>query len=138
MKYKIIRLSAGEGKHTIYAVAIITEDGLIVSIIGGEKPHVGAVSISIPRRSLKDPSKLSASSSVFTLVGHKDDEIARPFSEKLSKELNQVVAVVAGVHVGDATDEDIKRLLSNSMQMAERLVKKLKLTTKTSLNDHRM
>lgn len=136
--YKILKISFGKGKHRIYSVAIITADGVIVDLAGGDKPHVGAVSINIPRRSLKDPSKFSASSSVFTLVGHKDDEIAKPISEKLSRELNQVVVVVAGLHVEHATNEDINRLLSNSMHIAEILVKKLKLIIKTSSNDHRI
>jgi F420-0:gamma-glutamyl ligase-like protein len=81
---------------------------------------------------LKDPSKISASSSVFTLVGHKDDEIARPISERLSKELNQVAVVAAGVHVDRATEEDIRRLVSNSMQLAEDLIKELKSTFERS------
>jgi len=136
MSIKILKFWVGKGKHRIHSVAIITADGIIVNLAGGERPHVGAVSISIPRRSLKDPSKLSASSSVFTLVGHKDDEIARPFSEKLSKELNQVVVVVAGIHVEQATNNDIKCLILNSMQIAENLVEKLKSIIKPSSNSH--
>jgi hypothetical protein len=129
---KVLRLSAGEGRHRVHSVAVITADGIVVALAGGDRPHVGAVGVSIPRRSLKDPSKISASSSVFTLVGHKDDEIARPISERLSKELNQVAVVAAGVHVDRATEEDIRRLVSNSMQLAEDLIKELKSTLERS------
>jgi hypothetical protein len=123
---RVLSFSIGEGRHKVDSVAIVTADGVVVTLVGGDRPHVGALSVSIPRPSLKDPSKLSATSSVFTLVGHKDDEIARPISEKLSRELNQVVVVIAGVHVEKATEEDIKCLVSNSMRMAEILAKELK------------
>jgi len=54
------RVSVGRGKHRINLSAMITKDGLIVSIVGGEKPHAGAVAIGIPRYSLNVPSKISA------------------------------------------------------------------------------
>jgi len=119
-------LSIGKGRYRVDLTAIITMDGLIISILGGEKPHVGAVAISIPRPSLKDPSKLSATTSVFTLLGHKDDEVARLASERLAKELNQTVVVVAGVHIEGAENEDIKKLIYNSKQAIEVFLEKIK------------
>lgn len=126
MSCRVVRASFGKGKYKIRSIATVTSQGITVCLVGGQKPHVGAVSIGIPRQSLRDPSKISVSSSVFTLTGHKDDEIARPVSEKISKELNQVVVVVAGIHVDKATEEDIKRLTSNSMHAVEILVRKLR------------
>ena len=90
------------------------------------KPHVGAVAIGIPRPSLKDSSKLSATTSVFTLVGHKDDEVARPVAERLAKELNQTVVVVTGVHIEGAKEDDIRKLTYNSMQAVEVFLEKIK------------
>jgi len=123
---KIIKSSFGAKRFNIKSIAIVTKEGLIVCVLGGEKPHVGAVAISIPRPSLKDPKKLSSSTSIFTLVGHKEDELVKPIAELLVKELNQTTVVVAGVHVENATEEDIKRLVNNSMKSIDRLIKKLK------------
>jgi hypothetical protein len=119
------RVSVGKGRFKIGVTALITMDGVIVTILGGEKPHVGAVAIGSPRPSLEDPSEFSATTSVFTLVGHKDDEVARPAAEKLAGKLNQTVVVVAGVHVRKANDEDIKKLTCNSKQAVEILLRKL-------------
>lgn len=120
------RVSVGRGKHRVVLTATITVDGLIISLLGGDRPHVGAIAVGIPRSSLKDPSQISATTSVFTLVGHKDDEVARPAAERLAKTLNQTVIVVAGIHVEQAEDEDIERITNNSKQAVEAFLRKMK------------
>lgn len=102
------------------------EEALIVSILGGEKPHVGAVAISIPRPSLKYPEKISSSTSIFTLIGHKEDELVKPVAELLVKELKRTTIVIAGIHVKNASEGDIKKLVDNSMKSIEKLIKKIK------------
>lgn len=109
----IVRVSVGVGKYRVDGVGIIAGgDGLVICILGGESPHVGAVALAIPRPSLKDPRKLGVTSSVLTLVGHKDDEIARPISENVAKELNQKTVVIAGVHINKASNQDINKLVA--------------------------
>lgn len=120
------RVSIGKGRYRIDLTAIITMDGLIISIVGGEKPHVGAIAVGIPRPSLRDPSKLSATTSVFIMVGHKDDEVAKPVAERLARELNQTVVVVAGMHIEEAEKEDIRKLTYNSMQAVKVFLRKMK------------
>jgi hypothetical protein len=123
------RVSVGRGKHQVVLTAIITVDGLIISLLGGDRPHVGAMAVGIPRLSLKDPSKTSATTSVFTLVGHKDDEVARPAAERIAKILNQTVIVVAGIHIDQAEDEDIERIANNSKKAVEVFLRKIKNST---------
>ncbi|MGD8524504.1 MAG: hypothetical protein PVF56_25390, partial [Desulfobacterales bacterium] len=50
---------------------------LLVAIWGGEKPHIGAVAMAQPRPSLKDPEVTSSTASVFSYVGHKEDDLAK-------------------------------------------------------------
>ncbi len=123
------RISVGRWKLRVVLTATFTADGLIISLLGGDRPHVGAIAIGIPRSSLKDPSKNSATTSVFTLVGHKDDEVARPAAEKIARMLNQTVVVVSGIHVDKAKDEDIQRISSNAEQAVELLLRKIKNKT---------
>lgn len=94
----------------------ITEQGAAVSLFGGI-PHVGTTALAIPRPSLKDPGRMSATASVLNVTGHKDDELARRLAESLAAGLNRVVAVTAGVHAGpegvyDLPPEDLKRIVS--------------------------
>jgi len=125
---EIFSFSSGEGRHKISLVAIRSGADLVVNIKGGDRPHVGAISVAIPRPSLENPRRTSASSSVITLTGHKDDEVARPLSEKIARELNRVVVVAAGIHVDDVKLSDIKTLLSNSNKCAEELISRLRRT----------
>ena len=121
-----IEVSSGEGKHRVTSIGILTKEGVVVCVFGGEKPHVGSLALGIPRPSLRSPTEVSATSSVINLVGHKDDEIARPVAEKFARELQQVTAVIAGVHIDNASEDDIARLLDNSNRASEMLLNKMK------------
>ena len=121
-----IEVFFGKGKYKVKGILVLTSNGFIVLVLGGEDPHIGAVAISVPRSSLKDKNKISSTTSVYTLVGHKDDEIAKPNAERLAREFNELVVVIAGIHVNDATEEEIKILINNSEKMIEKILKKLK------------
>ncbi|RJX22218.1 MAG: hypothetical protein C4570_01615 [Ammonifex sp.] len=116
---------SGKGRFKIEVRATLTDDGLIVQILGGERPHVGAVVLSLPRQSTSEPGKLRAVSTVIPLYGHRDDEIARPAAEYLATALGQTVVVVAGVHINAAEPEEIASLIKNVNHAVERLTKAL-------------
>jgi hypothetical protein len=80
---------------------------LCVVIAGGEVPHLGAVAVAQVRPSLQDGAKLSASTSVITLLGHKEDVIARKVAHVLAAKLNKNVAVCCGIHVDDITPDEL-------------------------------
>ncbi|MEM3654187.1 MAG: hypothetical protein QW723_05695, partial [Candidatus Bathyarchaeia archaeon] len=126
MSLRTFKSSFGLKKFNVKSIAVVMEEALIVSILGGEKPHVGAVAISIPRPSLKYPEKISSSTSIFTLIGHKEDELVKPVAELLVKELKRTTIVIAGIHVKNASEGDIKKLVDNSMKSIEKLIKKIK------------
>ena len=120
-----VKVSFGEGKFKVEGTAITTSNGVIVLILGGEEPHIGSVAIALPRPSLRNQTKISSTASVYTLLGHKDDEVAKPAAENLAKELEKVVVVIAGIHVEDATGEEIKILMNNSQKIIEKLLEKI-------------
>ncbi|MEW6183418.1 MAG: hypothetical protein AB1500_09640 [Bacillota bacterium] len=123
---------AGDGRYEIEAQATLTKDGLIVQVLGGEKPHVGAVVLSLPRPSMSEPGKLRATSTVVPLYGHRDEEVARPVAERLAVYFNQPVVVVAGVHIDAARTEEIELLVKNVGRAVDALIKlvKTKMTGK--------
>jgi len=105
--------TAGEGRYRVDLVASVMGDGLAVQLYGGEKPHIGAVAISLPRPSLSDNARISCNTTVVPLLGHKDDEVAKPVAEEIAIACGKPVVVVAGIHVDDAGPEDIKKLVEN-------------------------
>jgi len=101
----------------------------LVAIWGG-RPHIGAIALAQPRPSLKDQSVQSATASVFCLVGHKDDIVAKEAAEKISSELNTNVTVMAGIHFDDIDEEGIKVVIENSRQLVTMIIEEI--TTKES------
>ncbi|MBC7324052.1 MAG: hypothetical protein H5T99_01905 [Moorella sp. (in: Bacteria)] len=116
---------AGRGRHRVSCRAFITGGGYIVHLLGGTGPHVGAIALGLPRPSLKG-SYLSATTSVLTLLGHKDDELARPAAATLAAGLNAPVVVVAGVHLHGATPADLTRLEKGARRAVAGVLKVLR------------
>lgn len=83
---------------------------LCIVIAGGDEHHIGSVSISIPRPSLKDNTILSATTSTYNFEGHKDDAIGNMFSKKLASALNRKTVVTCGIHFDNITEEQMANI----------------------------
>ena len=108
----------GEGRHRLWGTAVFSHAGVGVNLLGGTRPHIGAVAVAIPRASHARAGRRSATTSVFALVGHKDDEVARPLATALARELGLTVVVTAGVHLARARSWDIAAVLRNAQGVA--------------------
>ena len=104
-------------------MVVQTISGLNIYLGGGEEPHIGTVAVSIPRPSLTGDGSTSCTTSVFNLISHKDDVLAIPLAEELSRQLNQVVVVTAGMHIEKATTEEITRIKTNLNIMKNLIMK---------------
>jgi len=114
-------LSEKKGRFTINAQLITLGDDLLVVIRGG-KEHIGAVGMAQPRVSLADATKISATSSVFTYVGHKEDVVVKTISEEISKRLNKKVVVVAGIHWDELSSKDIRMIMKLCVKVQEKII----------------
>lgn len=97
---------------------------LCVIVSGGDSPHIGSVTLSIPRPSLTDSNNNSATTSVLNLLGHKDDEAARYVSHILSSRLNKNVVVTCGIHVDNITSEEINVTIGLLKELTDMLIEK--------------
>ncbi|MGI6318803.1 MAG: hypothetical protein ACOX1J_08810 [Dethiobacteria bacterium] len=120
-----LSLVEGETPYQVQVSAFLIGDDLAVMVYGGDKPHVGAIAVSIPRPSLKDPQAISSTTSVFALIGHKEDELAKKMAGKLASALNRKVVLTAGIHVDDLTVSGIREIESNCSKVLEQLLKQL-------------
>ncbi|MFB0562580.1 MAG: hypothetical protein ACETWM_15350 [Candidatus Lokiarchaeia archaeon] len=123
---KVFYVEDGEGRCHVWAFFFFLGDDLVVGIGGGEKPHVGALAIAEPRPSRDTPNEVSSTSSVITLLGHKDDIVAREAADYLARETNRVVTVTAGIHVENATEKEIGALIENSRRITQKIKEKIK------------
>jgi len=106
-------------------VQLIGED-LLVAVQGGDKPHIGAVAVAQPRPSL-DVShiKISASTSVICLVGHKEDIIAKAVADALTSVLNRPVVATVGMHWNQIDEQGIAQVEANARQLIDLIVQEL-------------
>ena len=107
-------IKTDEGAYDIEAHVRLIGKDLLVAIWGGEKPHIGAISVAQPRPSLKDPKKTSATASVICLPGHKEDDLAKAASEILASVFDTNVVVTAGIHWDNINEEGIQKIIRNS------------------------
>ncbi len=98
--------TGGTGKYEVRLEIIRHDEGLTAVLTGGEKTHVGAVVLALPRQSLTGEGS-SCDLYVLPVPGHKDDVVARPAAEALCTALNEPVCVSAGIHMDNASGEDI-------------------------------
>ena len=112
-----------KGRIRIDIKGIRVGDDLCLIISGGDRPHIGAVTLSVPRPSLADAGVNSASTSVLTLTGHKDDDLARLISTMLASKINRHVIVICGIHLDKITQEEIDMVYQILIESAEEIVK---------------
>ncbi|HUL31487.1 MAG TPA: hypothetical protein VLZ03_13630 [Thermodesulfobacteriota bacterium] len=123
MKWFSVETSKGRFKISGFAKEVGRD--LLVSVWGGTRPHIGAVGIAVPRYSLKDPRKWSATSSTFTFLGHKEDVLVKKISETLAAALRKNVVVTAGLHWNAISPQEIKIIENLTEALSDRILKKL-------------
>ncbi len=98
---------------------------ILVCIWGGDRPHIGAVAAAQPRPSLADENRRSATCSVLTFLGHKEDEVVKAVSEHLSAALDTRVVVTAGIHWDELEQNEIGVIGSRIEEITRQLTAKL-------------
>ncbi len=111
--------------YTVFADAVKIGNDYLVYLWGGEAPHIGAVAAAQPRPSLVDPAQTSASSSVLTYVGHKEDVVVKQVAEELSSALNEYIVVTAGIHWDNIEKAGIVKVVTGCREVTEALIEVL-------------
>ncbi len=115
-----------EDRYNLRASARWIGGDLLVVIWGGERPHIGAVSLAQPLPSLKDPEIMSATASVICVVGHKEDDLVKEASEFLAAALKTRVVVTAGIHWDNLDEEGLRAVIQNSHALVKRIAEVMK------------
>ncbi|OEH86691.1 hypothetical protein BHU72_10345 [Desulfuribacillus stibiiarsenatis] len=103
----------GEKPYCIEILGQNIGEDLYVCIAGGTKPHIGAVCLSQYHPSMKDPNKPSASTSLLVIVPHKEGEIITKIGDDLARVLQKNIVITGGIHIDQASEQDIHILLGN-------------------------
>jgi len=121
---QVLSLKTGEGKFEVFLNAVFMGRDVSVTISGGETPHIGAIAVAIPRKSLKGDGSDSASVSVICIPGHKEDELVQRTAKRLSTIWACHVTVTAGLHIDRATPSDLEILNTQIESLISELIEK--------------
>lgn len=105
--------TCGIQPYHMYATVILIGDDLNLTVGGSEGPHIGAIAVATPCTSWTPGKVRTATASVICVPGHMDDSLARRGALKLATALNTTITVALGIHLDNATEDDIKHLSHN-------------------------
>lgn len=86
-------------------------DGICIQMYGGDRPHIGCAVLAMPRPSLQNSGRMSVTSSVLNVTGHKDEQICRFLAEEVAKRENAVTVCTGGFHMDGMTQGQIGELM---------------------------
>ncbi|MBP2651898.1 MAG: hypothetical protein H6Q74_2723 [Firmicutes bacterium] len=111
MKRRIIAPAIkSDGRIIIKFTVIDMGLDLCIVVCGGDRPHLGAMALAQCRVSLENPLEMSASVSVLTLLGHKEDQISSLVAARISQNVGTNVAVLCGIHLDDIGKTEIETI----------------------------
>ncbi len=115
-------MAAGRGNRRLLAVACRAGDDLVVTLTGGERPHVGCVVLAQAHPARGEAARVRVTSSVVAIPPHREEALARPLAERLAQTLNATVVVSAGVHDDNLSPEGIADYLRLGEELAAALL----------------
>jgi hypothetical protein len=104
------------GKIEIVLDAKKVGEDYLLTLTGGEE-HVGAVAIG-----LFDERSQRASSSVITMPGHREDNLALNGARQVSRATGKTSVFVVGIHKDNISLEEIRDIVSAAEEMVENFI----------------
>ncbi len=101
-------ITAGEGRCKVWLRREDMGKDIIYLVGGGERPHIGgAVLMST---GMERPEAIQ-------LGTHRDHEILEPIALEAHKKYHTTVIAVGGIHIDNATQEEITKIVENCKEL---------------------
>ena len=104
-------------KYELSCACVTCGEDMSVTICGGTKAHVGAVSLAV-----YEPIRNSATVSTICAYTHRDDIVAAKTAKKLAGELRCTVTVTVGIHIDDASNEEVQLFVRNCLSICDKII----------------
>jgi hypothetical protein len=108
-------ISVGSGKYRVWLKETNHGDDIVLFLGGGEHTHAGSIIICEPGRKTRIINRKIRNTT------HKDWIVGKPIAEKMCKKRKKSVLCIAGMHVDNASKEDIEKLKKNCRKIEEKL-----------------
>jgi len=96
-------ISAGEGRYTVRLESYNVGKDMLIVITGGEKDHIGSATL------------IEAKGHLQTIIkkGHQDHVVSEKMANIIYDTIGKDLLVVCGIHIDDASKEEINILVDN-------------------------
>lgn len=124
-------ITHGEGKFALEAQVTVTPRGIVVAACSPEFAHVGATAQAIPR---PEPGR-TATVSILAVPCHRDEIPAHDIAAALATRFNMPAVASCGLHVDDASPEDLQRLIDATHELTEKIAAYVERALRASWDD---
>jgi len=100
-------ITSGEGKYKVWLEIKKIDDDIIYILGGGEKSHIGSIVICEPEKPIN----------VIKFGNHYDYVVLEPIAKEACKKYNTKVVAIGGVHVDNASKDEIEILVENCRRL---------------------
>ena len=107
-------VSAGEGRYTVTLKSHKIGKDILIIITGGEEDHIGSATLIEEKDHLQTMIK----------KGHQDHVISEKMANIIYDTIGKDLLVVCGIHIDDASKEEIDILVNNVQTCVDRFIKK--------------
>ena len=104
-------LTSGEGRYKVWLDQKKIGENLLFILGGGEKSHIGGIVVCNPG---KKPQAIR-------FKGHYDDIVLKPIAEAACKKYKTRVVAIGGIHIDNASKEEIDILMKNCNNLVNML-----------------
>lgn len=94
---------------------------MALAVYGGDTPHIGCAVMSHARPSLTGKG-IGVTTSVLNIPDHKDELVARLFSESIAKKKNCTVVCTCGIHVDNITEAQLEEIWETVQRLLDRVL----------------
>jgi len=101
--------------RTLTAEVSELDEGILVLLTGGDRSHIGAVSMTAPGEALQTLER----------TGHRDAEVSRIWAERLAAACGQPVTVCCGIHYDQISKQGIAEVLQASAELCGEVLQQL-------------
>jgi gallate decarboxylase subunit D len=102
-------ITSGKGKYKVFLKKKELGDDLIFILGGGEKSHIGGAVICVP----------GEKPHILTYENHHDYIVLTPVAEAACKKYNKIVVAIGGIHIDNATKEEIELIVNNCKELVK-------------------
>jgi len=108
-------ISAGEGRYTVRLESYNVGKDMLIVITGGEEDHIGSATL------------IESKGHLQTIIkkGHQDHVVSEKMANIIYDTIGKDLLVVCGIHIDDASKEEIDILVDNAQVCVKRFLSQL-------------